>query len=144
MGAGRPTTYKDDIPQKLIKYFTDRPLRRVIQKKFINKKGELVEWEEEVANDFPTLAGFFWEHDIAKSSFHEWLDSKLYPELSDAYSKVKQYQENFLLTHGLLGSYNAAYAKFITTNLTEYRDKTETDHKSSDGSMSFNFVKKEK
>jgi hypothetical protein len=138
--TGRPTDYYPEICQKLIEYFDRKP--------------EEPQWYQSTPGDqggdtvraggceFPTIEGFCAKYKISKQTFHNW--TKKHKEFMDAYSLARQCQQHILITNGLKGHYNSNFAKFIALNITDYKDKTEIDHKSSDGSMTPVFSFKEK
>ncbi len=66
---------------------------------------------------------------------HEWAnvlneDGKLkYPEFSDAYTRVKDMQDDHLVQNALRGHFNPQFSIFFAKNCLSdrYKDKTETD-----------------
>lgn len=123
---GAPTKYREDIPEKLLEYFS---VIRV--KQFLGK-------------DFPeinTIEGFCARIKIAKSTFHEWV--KKYPELSNAYSIAKNWQADqlfFLTSNRIIES---GYGKLLTVNCTDMSDKIETKHEVSDNTMKLAYALKD-
>lgn len=119
--VGRPTKYHDKMPDKLREFFTV-DLFTVRQKEVVTKNGVEVITETK-PNQLPTVENFCAENDIHKDTFYAWV--KKYPRFSDAFSYAKGKQINHLMQLGLSGEYNSPFAKFIMTNISEYRDKVE-------------------
>lgn len=107
--VGAPVKYTDDVPIKLIDFFSRDLFIDVDGKKFPNR--------------LPTIERFCCEIDIAKSTFYEWI--KKYPELSNAFNKAKQYQKDQLIQLALMGFYKEGFAKFVAINITDMKDKVE-------------------
>jgi hypothetical protein len=108
---GAPTKYKEDIPERLIEFFS-RDL-------FVQVDGG-----KTMPNRLPTIERFCSEIDIVTSTFYEWC--KKYPELSSAFNKAKQYQKDQLMQLALMGFYKEGFAKFVAVNITDMRDKVES------------------
>lgn len=133
----RPSKYEDRFCEELIIYFDRKPYER--EKLLITKKnGDTEEKYVETPCDFPLIAGFANKIGVSRDTLHEWAnavdkDGKLkHPEFSDSYKKAKQYQEEILVTNGLRGNYQTAFACFTAKNVIGYRDSQELTGK--DGS----------
>lgn len=118
--AGRPTKYKKEYCEQLIDYFSIKPF-------------ELDKHKRKVPNPQPNLFGFAALIGVSRDTIHEW--TKVHKEFSDAMSKAKDLQANFVLTNALLGLTNSTFSQFMMKNVTDWRDKKEVDHTSTDGSM---------
>lgn len=129
--TGRPTLYKDEYPELLIKHFDIPPYFKTTKQVFT--KSGVCEVEVLEPNDFPTLAGFAIKIGVCRDSLHEWANKKdkdgnlKHPLFSDAYKKVSLYQENYLVTNGLRGIVNTAFAIFTAKNVLGWRDKKEIE-----------------
>lgn len=118
--GGRPSKYKPEYAEQLIKYFEIEPYREV-NKEVVTKSGDVVTISEDQANDFPSLAGFAIQIGVHRDTLHEW--STQHPEFSDAYKRAKDYQENFLVINGNRGLIPAAFGIFTAKNILKWRDK---------------------
>lgn len=101
----------------LIDYFDELPYKVVINQNcsVSNPKKRLE------PTDFKSLAGFAIKIGVSRDTMHQW--SKVHPEFSDAYSKAKDFQENYLLVNGLRGLINAPFAVFTAKNVLGWRER---------------------
>lgn len=120
--AGRPSKYKPEYTEELLEYFSDHPYS-VKTKRVAVGDGEFATVDQEVPNDFPTLAGFAIKIGVHRDTLHEWSECGHYPEFSDAYKRVKDFQERYLLVNGLKGIINSAFGIFAMKNILKWRDK---------------------
>lgn len=129
--TGRPTLYKPEYAEQLIKYF-NIPSTTVIKDDdgtvSLASNGKALQ----IAAEFPTKAGFACEIGVHRDTLHEWANATLddnktkkHPDFSDAYNMAELYQENILVQNGLTGRYNAAFTIFAAKNIIGYRDKQE-------------------
>lgn len=121
---GRPTDYKEEYCEEIVEYFSEEPFteREVTHSK---KNGESWTTYEDVANAFPTFAGFAAKIGVHRDTLNEWI--KVHPEFSDAYNKAKDLQEEFLVQNALKNLYAQPFAVFTAKNVLGWRDKSETD-----------------
>lgn len=121
---GRPTEYKEEFVEDIIKYFDVEPfeVRTITHTK---RNGESWETEEDVANPLPTLAGYAAKTGVHRDTLHEW--SKKYPDFSDAIRRCKEMQYNMLVANGLKGLYAQPFAVFTAKNILGWTDRQETD-----------------
>jgi hypothetical protein len=132
---GRPTVYKDEYVDELIKFFdvpayTERPL--------FDKNGD-EKGTDMVPNKFPTLARFATNIGVTRETLHDWAtkqneDGTLrYPDFSYAYKKAKEYQEAILVEGTMAGAFQANFAIFTAKNVLGWRDKIEQEITGADG-----------
>lgn len=119
--GGRPTKYRDDLPEQLLAFF-DIELDTIVQKEVV-AKDQVTIINEIRPNRLPTVEGFCRDIKISKRTFHDWVAK--YPAFSHALGIAKQMQMNHLIQHALEGTYNAGFAKFLAQNISDYRDKIE-------------------
>ena len=114
-GVGRPTKYSDDMPNKLLSYFSEIATFTVMGKEFprINTK-----------------EGFCSQENIATSTFDLWV--KTHDAFSGAWAKSKAKQAEFIVNLTANRIIDPNYGKMLTVNVTSYRDKVEHDHKNTD------------
>lgn len=103
--GGRPTKYEPQYPQLLLDYFHEEIFER-------QKLPFLSRFAREVAG-------------VCQDTAIEW--TKKYPEFSEAYKKAKDMQKEYLIEQGLSGKINTVFAIFTAKNITDMRDKNETE-----------------
>jgi hypothetical protein len=108
---GRPTKYNEEIQAKADEYLT--------------------KWEG-LKEAVPTIAGLCLYIDTPKTTRFDW--GKKFPDFSTTLGKVQLTQEHTLVNKGLKNEINANIGKFMMYN-HGYKEKTEQDLMSSDGSM---------
>ena len=108
---GIPTKYNEEIQAKADEYLT--------------------KWEG-LKEAVPTIAGLCLYIDTPKTTMFDW--GKKFPEFSTTLGKVQLTQEHTLVNKGLKNEINANIGKFMMYN-HGYKEKTEQDLMSSDGSM---------
>lgn len=125
MDVGRPTKYKAEYCESIVKYF-DIPPQQVVYKESFFPDGTLKSNDPiTLASQFPTLQGYAHSIDVHVDTMIEWC--KEYKEFSEAYARAKQMQERVWLINGMSGLYNSQFAQFFGKNCLGYVDKTEQD-----------------
>lgn len=132
--GGRPTKYKEEYCDEIIKYFDVEPTRTITER-FFYKNGDEKEKEIEVANELPTIEGFCRSIKINKSTLHEWV--KKYKEFTNAYKVAKDLQIDLWLKNSLKGLYNPTFSIFAGKNMFGWRDKSEIDHTTKGEQMTY-------
>lgn len=125
MPVGRPTKYKPEYCEQIIKYF-DVEHTNVISVTVTYKNGDTREEERVVANDLPTFQRFSYEIGVCTDTLHEW--KKVHPEFSEAYKRAQELQEAMWLTNSMKGLYPGAFTIFAGKNMFGWRDKQEVEH----------------
>src|SRR5438105_2307280 len=131
MPGGRPTKYKPEYCEEIIKFFSVEPYRKEVTAeikgygKAGNQNFEKTEYKL-VANPLPTLAKFARKIGVNKDTVIEW--TKVHEEFSDAYNVAKDLQKDFLVDNGLAGLYPPASFIFTAKNITDMRDKQEVEN----------------
>lgn len=128
---GRPTKYKPEFCDKLIKFFDVEPFEDIVLPHYFNDEKHLIKWKDykRVASKLPTLRNFAKSIKVHISNVYEWLneDSKAFQsKFRDAFAYAKEIRKDFLIQNALQGLYPPLTFKFIAVNLTDMRDKTET------------------
>lgn len=134
--VGRPSVYKEEYIEELIKFF-DIPAytERALKNKDGDEKGI-----ELVPTKFPTLARFASNIGVTRETLHDWATSKTedgelrYPEFSYAYKRAKEYQEAILVEGAMAGAFQANFSIFTAKNVLGWRDKMEQEITGADGS----------
>lgn len=120
--VGRPTDYDPKYCDEIIKYFT---VENYIESPvtITYKDGTVKEETKRIANDLPTLAGFCRRIGTSRETLNNW--SHQFPEFLDAIKRVKEMQEEMLVTNGLQDLYAQPFAIFAAKNLIRWADKLE-------------------
>ena len=111
--TGRPRTYKPDMVEKARRYIANH---------------------EDFDDPVPTVAGLACVLGVVRDTCYQWAKDEDKPEFSDILEELAQKQERCLVRGGLMSDFNAPIAKMMLTK-HGYSDKVESDHTSSDGSM---------
>ncbi len=127
---GRPSKYKPEYCQQIIKFFSEKPYREV-EVTYTYKNGDTKTVYEDKANDPPFFSAFARKIDVNTDTLVEW--EKKHRDFSAAYKKAKELQKEFIVINGLKGTYQTAFACFTMKNLTEWRNKEEVEHSLDDG-----------
>lgn len=131
---GRPTNYKPEYCEEIIKFFDIEATREVILPHY--KNGE-ISWEDKkiLANSLPTIEGFCAKLGIWKKVLHDWV--KKHKEFGDAYKRAKELQAQIWQENSLLGLYNPQFSIFFGKNCMGWKDKQEHQI---EGELKFNVV----
>jgi len=123
--------FKREYCEKMRKFFDVKPW--TIKKVQIKGKTAIIKKEEEIPSKLPLFEDFAKTIKVPTSALREWKDPKSQyynEEWAETYQFAKDMQKSVLIQNGLRGNYNPLYAKFVTTNTTEFEDKTQVDHTS--------------
>ena len=108
----RPTKYSPALQKKADDYINNLPEGQIIH----------------------SIEGLALHLGIHRDTCYAWRDT--IEEFSDTLDKVMKMQAIALINNGLSGEYNSTITKMMMNVNHGYRERTETDHTSSDGSMS--------
>lgn len=124
---GRPTKYKPEYCEKLIKFF-DRPLYITVTVQKMSASGAVMDLEERIANDIPTLEGFaVRELGVPPARLSVWANE--FEDFHKAMQTAKGIQKEFLFTHNMSGKYNASFSKFFAINCLGMKETTHVESK---------------
>ena len=120
--GGRPTDYKPEYCEAIIKWFEIEPN---YQKELPHYQGGELSWMDYkvFANKLPTFHSFAKSIGVTHQTLLNWGESNV--EFFEAYTQAKELQKYFLIENGLNGCYNAAFAIFVSKNITDMRDRQE-------------------
>lgn len=119
--GGRPSKYDPKYCQEIVE-FCDIPAFKTIQIVTTGKNDyEKVE-EKEVANPPPFITAFARKIGVSMDTLNEW--TRVHPEFSDAFKKAEQIRNEIIITNGIKGLYNPAFAIFTMKNVTDWRDQS--------------------
>lgn len=113
---GRPTMYKPEFCQEMIDYFTVEHTRTVLR---FNEKTK-TEYEVDVPNKLPTLAGFAGKIGVSRGTLKKWAEA--HPDFLSATTRAKALAEDMVVNNTLLGHYQSNFAIFVAKNYTDMRD----------------------
>lgn len=130
---GRPTAYKPEFCNKLIKFFDIEPYVDIELPHYFDTKAHRIKWKDykRVANKLPTLRGFAKSIKVSIRVVYNWLDEKndvFQKEFLHAFTYAKEIRKDFLIQNGLQGLYPPLTFKFVAINLTDMVDKVEGDY----------------
>jgi len=108
--VGRPTKYNEELQAQANDY--------------------LATWSDNDA--IPSRVGLCCYLGIAKQTSYEW--EEIHPEFSDTLAAIDALQEHTAINKGITGTFNSTITKLVLAN-HGYHEKQQTDHTSSDGSM---------
>ena len=111
--GGAPTKYRDDIPQKLLDYFSTITTITIMGKEYPR---------------FNSVEGFCAQTGIAKVTFYEWI--KKHDALANAFKRCKNYQADQLFNLTANRLFSESYGKLLTVNCTDMKDKIESKEES--------------
>lgn len=141
---GRPSKFKPEFAEALVKFFDIEPYIKEVQEKLTEyyKDGEVKKESEKfrlVPNKMPTLYRFSKAIGVDYTTVWRWAEKgelnedegKKCPEFEtfcNAYKEAKELQKEFLINIGLAGAAPSAAFIFTAKNVTDMRDKQEIDH----------------
>lgn len=112
--GGHPVKWTEEkcieLAGKLIKFFVDF-------------KAEFK--KDKTLKEVPFLSEFCRNNDVSQDTLTD--KAKIYEELGGALKKAKEIQKEILIMGGLDGRFNPTAFIFTAKNITDMRDKTETD-----------------
>lgn len=126
MGAGRPTSYTEDIVESAIEYLS------LCQDEEVTREKKDGWFDYKLKAKLPTIEGLARFLKIDKTTIYEW--EKIHPKFSHVISDLRSEQADRLINNGLSGDYNSTIAKVLLTK-HGYRDAIDTDHTTLGGPM---------
>lgn len=144
MKRGRPTKYKKEYAEEIIKWFNLHPYKQSLKKETIHPNGKIVREYTTVPEKLPFISSFARSINVDRRTIQRWAgdkypqdykDKKLagqhkHPEFCRAYNIAKDLQREFLVINGLMGHYPPASYIFTAKNITNMSDKQHIDHTS--------------
>lgn len=145
--VGRPSKYKPEFCEEMIKYFSVDAYRKETMEKSTEYFKDGVKKKESekfklVPNKLPTFFNFARSIGVSTEAILRWKEARIgrleksavdkkdnrlfkYPQFRGAYNDVKQLQKEFLMELGLAGASPPASFIFVAKNITDMRDKIE-------------------
>lgn len=115
--GGRPTLYNDQLQKLADEYVDNWNLYLEIKSKDDPSK------VTHVVNSIPSIVGLALHLGVHRDSIYNW--AKIHEKFIYTLERIKQKQEMFLIHHGLTKGYDSGFAKFLSINVTDYKDKVE-------------------
>lgn len=142
--TGRPSKFKPEYIDKIISFFDIEPYKKEIMEtseEYFKGDGDIIgtlkkksEKYRLIPNKLPTLFGFARLIGVSYKTVWSWAFEKEEEKLDEdlkafrnAYNEAKELQKEFIISLGLSGAANAPFAIFTAKNITDMRDKNETD-----------------
>lgn len=129
--AGRKTKYKREYCKKIIEFFDVEPFEDIELEHYDVKTGK-IKWKDikRMPRKLPTLVQFARSIGVDYTTVYNWQKkghSSFQKQFFDAYTRAKELQKDFIIQNGLQGLYNSDFTKFVAKNITDMKDKTETE-----------------
>lgn len=129
--GGRPTKYKPEFCQQLIDFFDTEPFT-TIDIIHYQKDGKTKSWvdKKRVPNKLPTLIDFAKFISVAVRTVYGWIDKEstsYQKEFLQTLEVAREIRKWFIVQNGLCGLWNPLFAKFVSINVTDMRDKKEVE-----------------
>jgi hypothetical protein len=125
--GGRPTKYKPEYCEEIIRCFNQRPTRKRAGKTEANPPPLFIRFAIKIGVHYDTL--------------QEW--RKQHIEFSEAYKKAKKIQEAIMIEGAISGHYAPAFAIFAMKNMHAWRDKREHIVEADDLNLTINLKGKD-
>ena len=136
---GQPTKYKPEHCDQLIKHFDIEPWEEREIPHYKTVKGEkVVAWTDIkiMPVRMPTLRGFAKKIGVGIRTVYDWIDKKhgsYQEEFSHTFTLAREIRKEWLIDVGLSGNTPPASFKFVAVNVTDMRDRTESEITGKDG-----------
>jgi hypothetical protein len=129
---GRPTKYDPRYCQEIIDFFTRNPYEPMLIDN-IGDDGEISKVPALTKHgtpilipcQLPTFEGFAIKIGVHRETLLNWVESN--PDFFDAYKRAKDMQKEILIQNGLVGAYDKTFAIFTAKNVTDMRDKQDSE-----------------
>ena len=123
---GRPSKYKPEYCQEIIKYFDVPFFEDKLVSTTTGKNDFSKDEYKEIATPPRFLSAFARSIGVNTDSLHEW--AKVHKDFSVALKCAKEIQHEHFVTCGLKGLFNASAYIFSMKNMHDWRDQTEVKH----------------
>ena len=122
--SGREKIFKspEELERYINDYFVSIDSNPIITKDWVGKDAIMV--EREMQRPY-TVEGLCLHLDINRQTLLNYQKEAGYEEYFDIITRAKRRITEQMVTFSLAGGYNAGLAKFLLTNNTEYKDKSE-------------------
>lgn len=146
--SGRPDNFKSSYTEKLIKFFDTAPYRAVVMEKseeffatgkskkksqklkhMPNKMPTLYRFARSIGVDYTTVWRWAEKGETMQGEDRTWLKETApdFIKFCNAYKEAKELQKEFLISLGLGGISPSSSFIFTAKNVTDMRDKQETE-----------------
>ena len=123
--TGAPTKYKPEYCQSIVKYFNDAPVWQEIQDSSTSDIKGGNKHTKKIPARMPTFDRWAFDNGLTHQTLLNWIDES--KDFFEAYNYCKMLQKEWLIEVGMSGECPPAFAIFAMKNVTDWKDKTETD-----------------
>lgn len=126
MAGGRPSKYDPEYCNRMVNFFDiEHTVTKV--KDIVNQKtGEVNHVEIEECAKLPTFERFAADLGTHRETLRNWCNE--HEEFFVAYKKCQELQKDMLINLAIRGYYNPTFSIFTAKNITDMRDKVETEN----------------
>ncbi|GAF94266.1 unnamed protein product, partial [marine sediment metagenome] len=110
--------------QKIADEYLELPLFETYSKEVV-VKDQIQVINLERPSSIPSICGLALKLNIHRDTIYRW--GKEEKPFYDTLERLRQKQKDFLLYHGLTRGYDSAFAKFVSVNMTDMRDKIDSN-----------------
>ena len=122
--GGRPTKYKPEYCEKIVKYFKDFEMFDEIPVEKQNSDGSVTTTMKKIASLPPSVTKFATSIGVSHDTIQEW--RKVHPEFSVSYSKAKKIYEDIIRDGAMIGLYKENFTKMVMSYNFNWSDKVQT------------------
>lgn len=134
MAGGRPTDYREEFCEQIVKFFSIDPVAVVPGVDRDGNPKDIL-----VPNRFPTFERFATNIGVTTKTLQRWAEDKnedgspKHPEFCLAYAQAKDLQGANLMEGGMGGTYAGSFTVVAAKNLIGWRDKQDHEISGKDG-----------
>ena len=134
MAGGRPTDYRPEYCEEIIKFFSIDPAVAVPGVDRDGNPRDIM-----VPNRFPTFERFATNIGVTSRTLQNWSEETdergnlVHPEFFRAYAQAKDLQGANLVEGGMGGTYSGPFTVLAAKNLMTWRDKQDLEHSGRNG-----------
>ena len=125
--SGKPKKFNSpkELQEKIDNYFEDCDNDPLLEQQWVGKEGNEVLKKTQRPYTIEGLCNIL---NCSRQTLLNYEKQPGYEEYFDVLIRAKRKITEQYVTFALAGSYNAGLAKFLLTNNSEYKEKTETEH----------------
>lgn len=120
-----PSIPSPDLLAEELFNFVNVPKDYLSEEMVVTKHGEVKEFTRRIPRTPPMISEFARRYGMTKRELENLAQES--PALRRSLEFAEDVVKEFMVHFGLLGDYNASYAQFASTNLTDMKDKREVD-----------------
>lgn len=134
MPGGRPTDYKEEYCDEIIRFFSVEPFKL---EEFVDTYGNKKVFVK--PEKFPTFERFATNIGVSAITLKRWAEDKdeagelKHPEFCQAYTRARDLQAANMIEGGMGGSYSGPFTVLAAKNIIAWRDKQDMEMTGSNG-----------